>query len=465
LLALGLAVGIVVDDAIMVLENIVRHSESGKDRVRAAREGTREITFAALSATLAVIAIFIPVIFMEGVVGRFFLQFGVTLSIAVALSYLEAITLAPARCAQMLSTSREHRGRVGRAVDRGFAALERIYEVLLRKGLQWPGAILLVAVGVLIAAGFGFKALPAEFVPSQDQSQLMIRLQTAVGSDLFETDGLMKKAEAVVTPRADVKRAFVVIGGFGGAGVNTGIMFVTLVPPEERPQSQAEVAGELRKQLNQIPGLRAVVQDLSQSGFTAQRGFPVEFSVRGPDWEGLVSAATQLKTELAASGTVIDLDTDYQLGMPELRIVPGPGARRGPGRADRGGRHHAQRAGRRRKASANTPPAGAGSTCACACSPPSGAAPKTLAAAQGAHARRDAHAVVGAGDHRRAAGAAGHHRRDRERAITVFANVAPGHSQDEALKPWWRRSARACRTAIARCWAGLAWPSASPRPA
>src|SRR5512145_665635 len=119
LLGLALSVGIVVDDAIMVLENIVRHAESGKDRVRAAREGTAEITFAALAATVAVVAIFIPVIFMQGVVGKFFLQFGVTLCVAVMLSYVEAITLAPARLAQMMDTSKHARGRVGRAVDAG----------------------------------------------------------------------------------------------------------------------------------------------------------------------------------------------------------------------------------------------------------------------------------------------------------------------------------------------------------
>src|SRR5690606_5752015 len=111
LLALSLAVGIVVDDAIMVMENIFRHAEEGKDRVTAAREGTREIAFAALAATVAVIAIFVPVVFMEGVIGKYFLQFGVTLSLAVALSYVEAVTLAPSRCAQLLKTSRDGRTR------------------------------------------------------------------------------------------------------------------------------------------------------------------------------------------------------------------------------------------------------------------------------------------------------------------------------------------------------------------
>jgi len=324
LLGMALAVGIVVDDAIMVLENIVRHGEMGKDRVRAAREGTKEITFAAMAATLAVVAIFIPVIFMQGVVGRFFLQFGVTLCTAVLFSYIEAVTLAPARCAQMLVTSREGRGRFGRAVDRGFATLESFYRSTLHRALAKPGLVLAGAALLFVAAVLVLRSLPSEFVPSQDQSRLMVRLQTAVGSDLSETDGLFKKAEAVLQGHEEVSRSFAVVGGFGGQGssVNTGQILVTLVPPDEREQTHLEFAGAIRRELNAIPGLRAVVQDPSQQGFTARRGFPVEFSIRGSDWDSLVAVSADVMRELDASGHVVDLDTDYRVGMPELRIMP-----------------------------------------------------------------------------------------------------------------------------------------------
>jgi multidrug efflux pump len=322
LLALALAVGIVVDDAIMVLENIYRHGEMGKDRVRAAREGTKEITFAALAATLAVVAIFIPVVFMKGVIGKFFLQFGVTLCFAVLLSYIEAMTLAPARCAQFLDTSREGRGRIGRFVDRGFERLAGLYGRALRSGLKRPALVLASAAVLFVAAFLVLKNLPGEFVPSQDQSRFLVRLQTAVGSDINETDKLFLRAEAFMDARPEVERYFAVVGGFGGGQVNSGVLFVTLVPPRQRELSQQEFSGVVRKELNAIPGIRAVVQDLSQSGFTAQRGFPVEFSVRGPDWDKLVAASDSIKNQLAASGTVVDLDTDYRLGMPELRILP-----------------------------------------------------------------------------------------------------------------------------------------------
>ncbi|MDI1482814.1 efflux RND transporter permease subunit [Polyangium sp. y55x31] len=322
LLGLSLAVGIVVDDAIMVLENIFRHAEQGKDRVRAAREGTAEITFAALAATVAVIAIFIPVIFMEGVMGRFFLQFGVTLCIAVALSYVEAITLAPARCAQLLTTSREGRSKIGIFVDHAFDKLSAGYGWLLARGLKFPSLVLVASVGLFVGAVFAFQALPGEFVPSQDQSRLMVRLTTAVGSDIRETDKIVTKAETIVNNAPEVARTLVVVGGFGTGAVNSGMIFVTLKPRSERKATQNEFAAVLRKELNSIPGVRAIVQDLSQSGFTASRGFPVEFSIRGPEWGELVSHSERIKAELQAAGLVVDLDSDYQLGMPELRIVP-----------------------------------------------------------------------------------------------------------------------------------------------
>lgn len=322
LLGLALAVGIVVDDAIMVLENIFRHGEMGKDRVRAAREGTQEISFAALAATLAVCAIFIPVVFMKGIIGKFFLQFGVTLCIAVLLSYVEAITLAPARSAQMLKAGQERQSRIGHLVDVGFDKLSAAYARVLALGLRHPLSVLAMAVVVFVASIFVYKRLPSEFVPSQDQSRLMIRLQTAVGANLQETDRVFRRAENYLMQQKEVTRVFGAVGGFGGGSVNTGILFVTMVAPDEREKSQQEFAAMVRKELNSYPGVRAVVQDLSQQGFTAQRGFPIEFSVRGPEWETLIEVATDMREKLAASGFATDVDTDYQVGMPELRIVP-----------------------------------------------------------------------------------------------------------------------------------------------
>jgi multidrug efflux pump subunit AcrB len=320
LLAMALAVGIVVDDAIMVMENIFRHREGGKALIPAALEGTHEIAFAALAATLAVCAIFVPVAFMKGVIGKFFLQFGITLCLCVLLSYVEAVTLAPARCSQFLKTSREGRNRVGLWVDRMFRKLEKAYGNALHKTLKRPGLILLggvllfgISIGILLI-------LPSEFVPSQDLSRMSIRLQMAVGSDVSESGRVLAQAEDIIGRHPEIIQNFSNVGGFGS--VNSGNMNITLVRPSKRDKSLAELSSEIRRELNAIPGLRATIQDLSQQGFTAQRGFPVEFSIRGSNWDQLIEISRDLMGNLRDSGIVMDLDTDYQLGMPELRVTP-----------------------------------------------------------------------------------------------------------------------------------------------
>jgi multidrug efflux pump len=316
LLGLSLAVGLVVDDAIMVMENIFRHAEMGKTKRAAASEGTKEITFAALAATLAVIAIFLPVIFMNGVIGKFFFQFGVTLSVAVMLSYFEAITLAPARCSQMLTTSREGRSRVGRAADAAFSWLERLYARVLGRALAWPKLVLLIAAGVLVASGALVKLIPTEFVPSQDQSRLLVRVQTESTASIQAAQPLLEKVEARLEKHPEIDHTMVTLSS--GSGQYT----LNLVPPAERSVSAQELMATLRKELQGIPGVRASIQDPSQQSFGAAKGSPVSFTVRGSDWAVLVAAATKLQNELTASGVAADLNSDYQVGSPELDIIP-----------------------------------------------------------------------------------------------------------------------------------------------
>lgn len=316
LLGLSLSVGLVVDDAVMVMENIYRHAEMGKDKVRASSEGTKEITFAALAATLAVVAIFLPVVFMDGVIGKFFFQFGVTLSIAVMLSYFEAITLAPARCAQILVTSHESRGRIGKAVDRAFSRLERAYARTLDRALAHPIKVLLAALVVLGVSISVVPRIPTEFVPSQDQSRLTVRITTEAGTSVTAAAPLLEKAEKRIAAHPEVSRLLVTLQG------SSGNMQLTLVPPKERKLSAQELTAVLRKELQGIAGIRASVQDPSQQGFGVSKGYPVDFTVRGADWDTLVKESTKLKNELEASGMVTDLTTDYQVGSPEVQVVP-----------------------------------------------------------------------------------------------------------------------------------------------
>jgi len=288
----------------------------GKDRVTASAEGTKEITFAALAATLAVIAIFLPVVFMKGVIGKFFFQFGVTLSIAVLLSYFEAITLAPARCAQMLTTSREGRGRLGRAVDHAFTRLEATYARVLGFCLRWPKSVLGASVLLLGVSMAMVPFIKTEFIPIQDQSLLNVRIQTETGSSLSAAQPLIDRAEKIIAQRPEVARVLSTLQGTNGS------MQLELVPPRQRKLSAAQLSQELRRELSKIAGIRASVQDPSQQGFGVSKGYPVDFTVRGPDWDTLVKAAMQLKDDLQRSGVVTDLSTDYQLGSPEVQILP-----------------------------------------------------------------------------------------------------------------------------------------------
>jgi len=316
LLGLSLAIGLVVDDAVMVMENIYRHGELGKDGFRAAAEGTREIAFAALAATAAVIAIFLPVIFMSGVVGRYFFQFGVTLSVAVAISVTEAVTLAPARCARLLTHhGPEAQGRVAKFVDRSFARLANFYHRALDLALRHPWKVLSIAV-VVMAASFGVGwLLPSEFTPPQDQSRFTVRVTAPTGSDVEEADRESRKLEALLQKRPEVASVM--------ANVSPGSasLTVSLVPPKQRTLTQQQLAAVMRKQFV-IPGARISIQDPSQQGIGSSKGSPIQVSVRGSDWNTLVTQALKVRDELEHSGLATDVDTDYQVGLPEVMVTP-----------------------------------------------------------------------------------------------------------------------------------------------
>ncbi|MCM8774922.1 MAG: efflux RND transporter permease subunit, partial [Candidatus Omnitrophica bacterium] len=329
LLGLSLAIGIVVDDAIMVLENIVRHREEGDERRAAALKGSAQITFAALAATLAIVAIFLPVAFMKGIIGKFFFQYGVTITVAVLISLLEALTLVPMQCSQFLEIS-GRKTRFGKSFEQWMAKTRDFYRTWLDKALRHKKAVLVGAVLFFILSLSAFPFMRKEFVPPQDQSMFLVRIQTPIGSSIQYTSDRFKEAEAFAAACPEVKHYFALIGGFSGGEVNTGILFVTLKQPKERPMNlklrrraaQADVMNYFRAGLNKISDIKAVIQDLSTMGFSAQRGFPVEFSIRGPDWEKLVEYAEAIQAEMKKSDLFEDVDTDYLQGMPEIKIYP-----------------------------------------------------------------------------------------------------------------------------------------------
>ncbi len=329
LLGLSLSIGIVVDDAIMVLENITRHNEMGESRVHAAIVGAREITGAATAASLAILAIFVPVVFMTGIVGKFFYQFGITLSIAVMISLLEALTLAPMRCSQFLVVG--HGNRVTQQVNKWMDDLAEWYRGVLTWCLDHRWKVLLSAIAIFLLSLFTIGSLRKEFIPPQDQSRFLVTLYTPMGSSIAYTDGIFKEAEKIFKERPEISTYYVAVGGFGGGLVNQGISFVTLKDPSDRPTAapfkkkptQQEFMAFIRGELEKIKGVERVsLMDLSLSGFSAQRGFPIEFVLQGPDWEKLVGYASEMRERMKKSGLMPDIDTDYHPNMPEIQVTP-----------------------------------------------------------------------------------------------------------------------------------------------
>ncbi len=322
LLGLSLAIGIVVDDAIMMLENIVRHRELGAGKKEAAIKGANEISFAAMAATLAVVAIFVPVVFMKGIIGRYFFQYGITVTAAVLLSLLEALTLTPMRCSRYLRVDHEPKGLAG-FMDRFFGKLSKSYENVLSVLLSHRWKTVAAAILLFVASLFVSKLIPGEMMPAQDQSQMMLRFKLPVGTALGVTDGKMKAVEDHLLKIPEVDGVFSTVGGFGGDAVNQGQAFVSLVDPSKRKLSQTElikkIRGELRKKMK---GMEVVVQDLSLRGFAASRGFPVEFIIQGPDWETLTKTTRDIMDKMKQSDFVVDVNTDVQENMPEVQLIP-----------------------------------------------------------------------------------------------------------------------------------------------
>lgn len=328
LLGLSLAIGIVVDDAIMVLENIVRHYEMGKGRALAALDGAKEIIFSALAATAAIIAIFLPVAFMDGIIGKYFFQFGVTISVAVALSLLEAITLTPMRCSQFLATGARTTW-FGHAVEAAFAKSAAAYKHVIPTLLRFRWAVTIGSLLIFAGSLLLVKKLRQEFTPSQDQSMLMLRIKTPEGASLALTDGVMRTVEALVMQQPEVARYFSSVGGFGGE-VNSGMIFVTLKAPKERglregrksTLTQLEVGDELRKVFKDVKGAKIFVTDPSAGGMGGKRGYPIEFSVRGPEWEGLIKSSQLLVDEMEKLPALTDVENEYKGAATEYHIIP-----------------------------------------------------------------------------------------------------------------------------------------------
>jgi hydrophobe/amphiphile efflux-1 (HAE1) family protein len=330
LMALSLAIGIVVDDAIMVLENIMRHQEKGEDKVTAALNGAREITFAAMAASIAIVAIFLPVAFMKGIIGKYFYQFGMTISVAVLLSLFEALTLTPMRCSQFVEAGTKE-NKFAAYLDRNFKRLNGAYRKALSWALDHRGLILWSSVIFFVITFSVGRALRSELVPPQDQSMYMVRLQTPAWASLSYMNEKSSLAESMIAKRPEVDSVFAAVGGFGGSGrLNQSYIFLTLRSKEHRGidpifhhrLSQAESMKAVRNDLKKIPDLQVYVMDPSLRGFASTGGYPIELTLRGPDWDKLGNFSVKLMNEIEKTGLTTDLNSNYLLGLTEYDVVP-----------------------------------------------------------------------------------------------------------------------------------------------
>ncbi len=322
LMGLSLAIGIVVDDSIMVLENIVRHSEMGKSREDAARDGAKEITFAAVASSISVMAIFMPILFVQGVIGKFLFQFGIALTAAVALSLVEALTITPMRCARFLDAG-GRKSAFELRLDLFFKKIVSVYAVAVCWVLSHRLKVVFVSLLFFGVSLLVVRGIKGEIIPPQDQGVILLRFQSSIGSSLKATEQILLEVEKEVRSWPEVRRVFGSVGGFGGGEVSTGMLFVSLKPLNQRELGQIEIMKLARQKLSKIPNLKKlVVTDLSLRGFSSKRELPVDFSIQGGDWKTLETLSQQVMKELEKSGLTVDMDTDYRKGQPEIQIIP-----------------------------------------------------------------------------------------------------------------------------------------------
>ena len=324
LMALSLSVGILIDDAIVVRENIMRHLHLGKNHVQAALDGTNEIGLAVLATTLSIVAVFLPVAFMDGIMGRFFLQFGVTVSVAVLISLFVAFTLDPMMSSVWHDPDSEpnaKRGPIGRAVakfDQFFEWCSHGYRAMLRWCLVHRKTTLGVALAMFLGSFALVPLVGFEVIPPTDDSEFSVEIETPQGSSLAYTGEKIRQVEALLRTMPEVTRTYSTIGGStGSSAANAGTILVSLVPPSERQLMPHEMTGQVRELLAQIPGVQTMVGVSSGFGGLAK---PVQITAYGDSLAVLTDLTDQLAARLAEIPALTDIETSMQAAQPVVGI-------------------------------------------------------------------------------------------------------------------------------------------------
>jgi HAE1 family hydrophobic/amphiphilic exporter-1 len=326
LLGLTLAVGVVIDDAIVVLENIERHREGGEPARAAAEKGTREIAFAATAATISVAAVFLPVVFVEGLVGSFLGSFGLTVAGSVLISLVVALTLTPMLAARMPPPRPPREGGLYQRLERAFRGLESGYRVALDWTLAHRALTVTAALGSFALAIFFGSQLDTEFFPPADEGIFLAKMETPQGTALPASLEYLKGDEAWILAQPEVAGVFSAVGFTGPrapARPNEGMMFGTLVPRDQRKRSVQDILIESRRALGQLPGRTIRLFNPAEIMRGGSHAGAFEVQIRGNlPLEELDRLSDELMEALAARGGFVDLDKSLKLGLPELQVVP-----------------------------------------------------------------------------------------------------------------------------------------------
>ena len=318
LMALSLAIGILIDDAIVVRENIMRHIGFGKTHRQAALDGTNEIGLAVLATTFCIVAVFLPVAFMGGIIGRFFFQFGVMVSAAVLISLFVSFTLDPMLSAIWYDPQAHGNGRFARMVNGAQDRANGVYRAVLGLSLRWPKITLLIALGTFLGSFALPKYIGFEFVPQADLGEQVVSIETPIGSSLEYTTAKLNQVDAAVREFPEVEYTYGTVNTGYANGKNQASLYLRLKPIKERKRSPEQLAQPIRERLAGIPGVLVSINTPGGPGGGVQK--QLQLSLQGPDTAVLDTLSQEVMRRAAAIPGMVDLDRNLKGAKPVLSV-------------------------------------------------------------------------------------------------------------------------------------------------
>lgn len=319
MLALSLSIGILIDDAIVVIENIYRHFKKGKSAFEAATFGAKEIGLAAFAITMSIIAVFLPVAFMKGLIGRFFYQFGMTVTFAVLISLFVAFTLTPMLSSRLLKMS-QHKSRLSLWIESFLNRIDKGYKKLLSTALSYRKTTISVAVLLLIGTLFLGKYIRSEFIPLEDRSEFFIKVKTPLGSALPVTDHAIQQIVKEIAHEPWISYTFTTIGNDSFNKVNEGGIYVKMTPKESRYVGQKDAMKFVREKLSSFSHVKTSVEPVPAISGGGRKNAAVQLDVKGIELDQIENIAHQILEKLKASSGYVDIDSSYEKGKPEIEV-------------------------------------------------------------------------------------------------------------------------------------------------